>query len=245
MNRPHPLTVLIAEDEELARRLLHEYLQQHADIRVIGECDNGLDAVKAITVQAPDLVLLDIQMPKLTGLEVLELTGRREGVIFTTAYDEHALKAFELHAVDYLLKPFTQERLDRALTRARTLLGRPQAALDKLMADASEKLERILIRDRDQVHVVAVEKIDYLEAQDDYVAIHAEGRCYLKTQRLSELEARLDGRIFVRVHRSYIVNLTQLQAIERQGKDGHVARLRSGKRIPISRSGYERIRTLA
>jgi two-component system LytT family response regulator len=244
MSHPHPLTVLIVDDEQLARRLLHEYLQRHADIRVIGECDNGLDAVKAIAALAPDLALLDIQMPKLTGLEVLELTGRRDGVIFTTAYDQHALKAFELHAVDYLLKPFAQERFDQALARARTLLGRPQAGLERLIADGAEKLERILIREREQVHVIAVDEIAYIEAQDDYVAIHTAGRSYLKTQRLAELENKLDGRTFVRVHRSYIVNLTQLQAIERQGKDGHIARLRNGKRIPISRSGYERIRTL-
>lgn len=238
------LKALIVDDEELARRLIREYLKPHADIDVVGECENGLEAVKDIGTLAPDLVFLDIQMPKLTGLEVLDLTGRRSGVIFTTAYDQYALKAFDLHAVDYLLKPFSQERFDEALTRARKLLGQTEPALDSLIADTSEKLERVLIRDREQVHVIPVEKIDYVEAQDDYIAIHSEGRSYLKTQRLSDLEQKLDAKTFVRVHRSYIVNVSQLQAIEKFGKDGHAARLRSGKRIPISRAGYERIRSI-
>jgi len=241
------LRALIVDDEELARRLVREYLRSHPDIEVIGECDNGLEAAKAIGAQNPDLVFLDIQMPKLTGLEVLELTGRRSGVIFTTAYDQYALKAFDHHAVDYLLKPFSQERFDEALAQARKLAAAPAAAaaaLDSLVADGGEKLERILIRDREQVHVIPVDKIDCIEAQDDYVGIHTEGRTFLKRQKISELEAKLDARTFVRVHRSFIVNIAQLQAIEQHGKDGHAARLRSGKRIPISRAGYERVRTM-
>lgn len=238
------LKALIVDDEELARRLIREYLKPHTDIEIVGECENGLDAVKEIGALDPDLVFLDIQMPKLTGLEVLDLTGRRSGVIFTTAYDQYALKAFDLHAVDYLLKPFSQERFDEALARARKLAEQAQPALDHLIADTPDKLERVLIRDREQVHVIPVEKIDYVEAQDDYIAIHSEGRTYLKTQRLSDLEQKLDGKTFVRVHRSYIVNVAQLQAIEKFGKDGHTARLRSGKRIPISRAGYERIKAV-
>ncbi|HYD82114.1 MAG TPA: LytTR family transcriptional regulator DNA-binding domain-containing protein [Paucimonas sp.] len=239
------LKALIVDDEELARRLVREYLQTHPDIEIAGECENGLEAARDIGALAPDLVFLDIQMPKLTGLEVLELTGRRSGVIFTTAYDEFALKAFDLHAVDYLLKPFSQERFDEALARARKLIGQVQPALDSLIAGAAERIDRILIRDREQVHVVPVERIDYLEAQDDYVAVNTtEGKTYLKRQRLSELEEKLDPRTFVRLHRSYIVNIAQLQAIEQQGKDGHAARLRSGKRIPISRTGYERIKAI-
>jgi two-component system LytT family response regulator len=238
------LKALIVDDEELARRLIREYLKPHADIEIVGECENGLAAVKDIGALDPDLVFLDIQMPKLTGLEVLELTGRRAGVIFTTAYDQYALKAFDLHAVDYLLKPFSQARFDEALEQARKLLGQTQPALESLLTDAPEKLERILIRDREQVHVIPVEKVDYIEAQDDYIAIHAEGKSYLKSQRLSDLEQKLDGKAFVRVHRSYIVNVACLQAIEKFGKDGHAARLAGGKRIPISRAGYERIRSI-
>jgi len=246
------LRALIVDDEELARRLVREYLQGHADIEIVGECENGLDAVKQIGALAPDLVFLDIQMPRLTGLEVLELTGRRAGVIFTTAYDEHAIKAFELHAVDYLLKPFSKARFDDALARARTLhapaRGTPESAansaLDALVARKTAPLERILIRDREQVHVIAIEQVECIEAQGDYLAIHADGKCHLKPQRISEIEEQLDATRFLRVHRSFIISLAHLQAIERPGPDRHAARLRSGKRVPISRSGYEKLRTL-
>ena len=246
MTNDTPLRALIVDDEELARRLIREYLQGHADIEIVGECENGLDAVKQIVALAPDLVFLDIQMPRLTGLEVLELTGRRAGVIFTTAYDEHAIKAFELHAVDYLLKPFSKARFDDALARARTLHapapGTP--ALDALVARRTAPLERILIRDREQVHVIAIEQVECIEAQGDYLAIHVEGKCHLKPQRISEIEEQLDATRFLRVHRSFIISLAHLQAIERPGPDRHAARLRSGKRVPISRSGYEKLRTL-
>ncbi|HTD06794.1 LytTR family DNA-binding domain-containing protein [Undibacterium sp.] len=238
------LTALIVDDEELARRLVREYLGRHADIQIIGECDNGLQAVQDISGLNPDLVFLDIQMPKLTGLEVLELSGRSDGVIFTTAYDQYALKAFDLHAVDYLLKPFSQARFDEALAQARRALGQTLPALANLLAHTAEKLERILIRDRHQVHVIAVEKIDYVEAQDDYISIQSEGKSYLKTQRLSELETQLDPKRFVRVHRSYLINLEKLQGMERTSKDSHTALMRDGKQIPISRAGYERIKAV-
>ena len=246
MTSSTPLRALIVDDEDLARHLISEYLGGHADIEVIGECDNGLDAVRQIGALAPDLVFLDIQMPRLTGLEVLELTGRRAGVIFTTAYDEHAIKAFELHAVDYLLKPFSKARFDDALARARTLHvpagGAP--ALDALVARRTAPLERILIRDREQVHVIAIDQVECIEAQGDYLAIHADGKCHLKPQRISEIEEQLDATRFLRVHRSFIISLAYLQAIERPGPDRHAARLRSGKRVPISRSGYEKLREL-
>jgi len=252
MSANPPLRALVVDDEELARHLIREYLQGHADIEIVGECENGLDAVRQIVALAPDLVFLDIQMPRLTGLEVLELTGRRAGVIFTTAYDEHAIKAFELHAVDYLLKPFSKTRFDAALARARTLHvpaqgtpeNSPQPALDALVARRTAPLERILIRDREQVHVIPVEQVECIEAQGDYLAIHVDGKCHLKPQRISEIEEQLDATRFLRVHRSFIISLAHLQAIERPGPDRHAARLRSGKRVPISRSGYEKLRTL-
>jgi len=247
MNTPQRFRALIVDDEDLARRLVREYLQGHADIDIVGECENGLDAVKQITALQPDLVFLDIQMPRLTGLEVLELTGRRAGVIFTTAYDEHAIKAFELHAVDYLLKPFSKARFDDALARARALHAPAPAAasgIDALVARKAAPLERILIRDREQVHVIAIEQVECIEAQGDYLAIHVDGKCHLKPQRISEIEEQLDPARFLRVHRSFIISLAHLQAIERPGPDRHAARLRSGKRVPISRSGYEKLRTL-
>ncbi|MBV8037023.1 MAG: response regulator transcription factor [Pelomonas sp.] len=236
------MRALIAEDEQLARRLLAEYLRPHADISLVAEADNGLDAARAITELKPDLVFLDIQMPKLTGLEVLELTGRRDGIIFTTAYDQHAMRAFELHAVDYLLKPFSQARFDAALERARLLLGQAAPGLEQLVAPAGPVLARVLVRDGDGMQVLPVDDIAYIEAQADQVAFHAQGREHLKNQRISELETQLDPTRFVRVHRSFIINLAALQGLERTDSDAHVARMRNGKRIPVSRSGYERLR---
>ncbi|MBI3348758.1 MAG: response regulator transcription factor [Burkholderiales bacterium] len=237
------MRALIADDEHLARRLLREYLLPHADVSVVAEADNGLDAARAITELKPDLVFLDIQMPRLTGLEVLTLTGRRDGVIFTTAYDQHAMQAFELHAVDYLLKPFTQARFDAALARARRLLGQAAPGLEQLVAPGPV-LTRVLVRDGSGagMQVLTVDTIDYIEAQADQVAFHSAGREHLKTQRISELEAQLDPARFVRVHRSFIINLAALQGLEKTDSDAHVARMKNGKRIPVSRSGYERLR---
>lgn len=239
------LQALIADDEPLARRLVREFLKAHADIAIAAETDNGLDAAKAITELKPDLVFLDIQMPRLTGLEVLELTGRRDGVVFTTAHDQHALRAFELHAVDYLLKPFTQARFDAALERARLLRGQPQPGLDALISP--QPLARVLVKDNEReggLQVLAVETIDYIEAQADNVAFHSGGRDHLKAQRISELEERLDQARFVRVHRSFIINLGSLQGLEKTDSDAHVARMKNGKRIPVSRSGYDKLRAV-
>ncbi len=234
------LTALIADDEPLARSLVREYLLPHREMDVIAEADNGLEAVRQILDRAPDLIFLDIQMPKLSGLEVLQITGVRRGVVFTTAYDQHALAAFDLHAVDYLLKPFSQDRFDAAIRRAAQLLRDDAPAVGRLLA--AQPLRRVLIREGAELHILPLDEVDYIEAQGDYVAFHHAGRNHLKAQRISELEAELDSRRFVRVHRSFIVNMAALQAVERTESDGHAARLRSGKRIPVSRAGYERLR---
>lgn len=236
------LRALISDDEPLARALVREFLATHPNVQVVAEADNGLEAVRCIQDFAPDLVFLDIQMPKLTGLEVLQMTGLRRGVIFTTAYDQHALVAFDLHAVDYLLKPFSQERFDAAMHRAQQLLQEGATAIDSLVAQ--QGLKRVLIRDGSGVHVLLLEEVDYIEAQADYVSFRHAGRDHLKAQRISDLESQLDPRQFVRVHRSFIVNLRQLEAIERTEANGHVVRLRSGKRLPVSRSGHERLRAV-
>lgn len=235
------LQLLIVDDEPLARALTREYLAKHIDINIIGEATNGLEAVEAINTLAPDLVLLDIFMPKLNGMEVLELTGRTTGVIFTTAYDQYALKAFDLHAVDYLLKPFSQARFDEAIARARKLLDAAPANITELIADA--KLERIVVRDRGQIHIIPLAEVDYMEAQDDYISIHWNGKSLLKTQSLSALETQLDSQEFVRIHRSVIVKLTAVKCLERISKDAQVAVLHSGEKLPVSRAGYERLKT--
>lgn len=238
------MRVMIVDDEDLARALVREFLGRHADIEIVAECANGFDAVKAITELEPDLVFLDIQMPKLNGFEVVELAGRKARYIFVTAYDQYALKAFEIHAIDYLLKPFSQQRFDEALAHARTAAG--HAGLDAVVSDAAlrnKPLGRVLIRDGAKVHIIGADKIDYIEAQDDYVQISSEGRHYLKNQRLAELENQLDAQVFVRAHRSYLLNIGCISRIE-QGKDTHTAILHSGVRIPISRSGYQKVRNL-
>jgi two-component system LytT family response regulator len=250
------MRVIIVDDELLARAVLREYLAAHADVEIVGECANGFEAVKAIAELAPDLVFLDIQMPKLDGFEVVELAGAGGSqcaqYVFVTAYDQFALRAFEVHALDYLLKPFSRERLEQALLHARARLGSPQsdAAASQAVAaavDAAQRrapLERILIRDGTRVQVIPAAGIDYIEAQDDYVQVVAAGRAWLKSQRLAELEEQLDPGAFVRVHRSYIVSLAAIDRIEQAGRDSHCAVLRGGARIPVSRSGYQKLREL-
>jgi len=240
------MRVIIVDDEELARGVLREYLLRHDDVDVVAECANGFEAVKAITELQPDVAFLDIQMPKLDGFEVVGLAGAKPRYIFVTAFDQYAIKAFEVHAVDYLLKPFSQQRLDDALSHARQSLGE-RPPLDALVAEAASRgqpLQRLLIRDGVKVHVIAAEKIDYIQAQDDYVLIQTDGKSHLKSQRLSELETQLDQRRFLRIHRSYIVNLERIARIEQYAKDSHVAVLGDGTRIPISRSGYQALKSV-
>lgn len=241
------MRIIIVDDEMLARGVVREYLSEYADVQVVAECANGFEAVKAITELAPDLVFLDIQMPKLDGFEVAELAGDKTRYIFATAFDQYAIKAFEFHALDYLLKPFSQQRFDQALAHARANLGAGGEAVGKLVREAAGRnkpLGRVLIRDGARVHVITAEKIAYVEAQDDYVQLRSEGKSYLKNQRMSELEEQLDGQQFLRIHRSYIVNIAFVDRIEQATKDSHVAVLKDGSRLPISRSGYQKIRAV-
>jgi two-component system, LytTR family, response regulator len=243
------LRVVIVDDEPLARTVIREYLKAHPGVEIVAECGNGFDAVKAVSELTPDLVFLDVQMPKLNGFEVLELLGRDVPVVFTTAYDQYAVRAFEVHAVDYLLKPFSEERLAEALSRARTRLQARESHgdIDALLTDARGKqlpVERVLIRDGSQVHVLPVAKIDYIEAQDDYVCFKAEGKQYLKDQTMGALEASLDPARFVRIHRSYLLNIERIARVELYAKDSRVAILRDGTRLPVSRAGYARLAKL-
>lgn len=241
------LRVVIVDDEEPARMALRAALAVMDDIEVVGECANGFEAVKVVGEARPDLLLLDIQMPKLDGFDVLELVGGDVPVVFVTAYDEFALRAFEVHAIDYLLKPFTQARLEEALARARERSGAPRPAPAALRASArapGAALERVVIRDGAQVHVVAVEKIDYVEAQDDYVAFRTGGKSLLKEQTLGDLEGQLDARRFVRIHRSFLLNIERLARVELYAKDSRIAILVDGTKLPVSRAGYQRLQQL-
>ena len=250
------LRVLIVDDEAPARALLREYLDAHADLEVAGECANGFEAVKTISETKPDLVFLDVQMPKLDGFEVLELLDEPPAIVFSTAYDEFALKAFEVHAADYLLKPFGRDRLAEALSRVRERLSAPArdgspaepgpngAKLAAAARPPGRHVERLLVRDGAKVHVIPVERLDYLEAQDDYVAIHAEGKTWLKHESLADLAEGLDPERFVRTHRSYVVSVERIARLELYAKDSRVAILHDGRQLPVSRAGYARLREL-
>jgi len=240
------LRVIIVDDEEPARLALRHDLAAAGDVEIVAECANGFEAVKAVTELGPDLLFLDVQMPKLDGFEVLDLVGRDVPVVFVTAYDEFALRAFEVHAVDYLLKPVSRERLAEALVRARARrTPRPAAAVLRTAArPAGAPLERIVIRDGANVHVVPVDKIDYVEAQDDYVAFRTGGKSLLKEQPLGEVETELDPRRFVRIHRSYLLNIDRLAKVELYAKDSRIAILVDGTKLPLSRAGYQRLQQL-
>ena len=236
------LRAVIVDDEELARGYLRELLREHPEIEIAAECANGFDAVKAVGEAAPDLLFLDVQMPKLDGFEVLELIDAGPAVIFTTAYDQYAIRAFDAHAADYLLKPFDAERFERALERAKTRLGeRRPAAEAAVERPAEQRPERIVVKDGTRVHVIPLDRLDYAEAQDDYVALHSGGKQYLKQQPIASLEAALDPARFVRIHRSVIVNLERVARIEPYGKESRLAILADGSRLPVSRAGYARL----
>lgn len=234
------IRALVVDDEELARALILEHLREHPQIEVVGQCANGFDAVKAVAELKPDLVFLDIQMPKLDGFEVLELLEERPMVVFVTAFDEYALKAFEVHAVDYLMKPFRKERFDAALQRVRERMGQPRPTYEQVAQEArapGSYLERIIIRDGAKLHVLPMDRVDYVVARDDYVGVFSGGKEYLKQQTLSSLEATLDPTEFVRIHRSSIVNLRRIVRIEPYSRDSKVVLLSTGEQLPVSRSG--------
>ena len=248
--RPRKTRALIVDDEAPARLALREYLRDHPDVEIVGECANGFEVVKSVSDLAPDLLFLDIQMPKLDGFEVLELLGEeRPAVIFVTAFDRFALKAFEVHALDYLLKPFTAQRLADALTRFRqgsaTAEELPVADLASLSRPPSSPfLERILVREGSRIHVVPAAHLVYAEAQDDYVVLFTRGEKLRKQQTLARLAESLDPARFVRIHRSYVLNVERLARLELYAKDSRLAILADGTRVPVSRAGYGRLRKL-
>ena len=242
------LRIVIVDDEPLARAVVREYAAADPEIEIVADCANGFEAVKAVADLTPDLVLLDVQMPKLDGFEVLELLGKDQAVVFVTAYDQYALRAFEVHAIDYLLKPFSVERFQEAIGRARERIrARTAIPVDEILRDAKPRTghaERVLIRDGANVHVLPVDKIDYVEAQDDYVAFKTEGKQLLKDQTLASVEATLDPARFVRIHRSFILNIDRISKVELYAKDSRMAILRDGTRLPVSRAGYARLSQL-
>jgi two-component system, LytTR family, response regulator len=243
-----PLRVLVVDDEEPARAILSEYLARETGIEIVGQCRNGFEAVKAVAQMKPDLVFLDVQMPKLSGFEVLELIGRDVAVVFVTAFDEYAVRAFEVNAVDYLLKPVAPERVSAALGRARerlrTQATTPVPEILRAAQPPDAKVERLVVRQGANVVVIPLAELDYAVAQDDYVGLHTKGKEYLKPQTLADLEGSLDPKRFVRIHRSYLMNLERLARLESEGGEVKAALLTDGTRLPVSRSGYARLKAL-
>lgn len=238
-------TVIIIDDEPLARSIVKEFLKDRS-LAVVAECNDGFEGLKAIQQCDPDLIFLDIQMPKINGFEMLELVDAPPAVIFTTAYDEYAIRAFEQNAVDYLLKPFTKERFDRALDKFFHSEGAPvqvQPVLDAASENPRQK-DRIVVRDGNKIKIIPVAKIQYIEAADDYVKIFSEDGHFLKKQTMSFYENSLSGFHFVRIHRSYIVNTALITAINPYEKDAHVIQLSTGPVLPVSKAGFTRLKSV-
>jgi two-component system LytT family response regulator len=239
---------MIVDDEELARSLLRQLLPSDEGNEIVADCANGFEAVRAYSEHKPDLIFLDVQMPKLDGFEVIELIGPDPAVVFVTAYDTYAMRAFEVYAVDYLLKPVSQERVVASVARARQRLQKEIATPAPNLSSAARApgayLERVVVKDGAKVHVLPVSRIDYIEAQDDYVAIWMQGKSYLKQQTLSGLEEGLDPSRFIRIHRSCLVNLEKVVRVEPYSKDSRVAILADGTNLPVSQNGMSRLSRL-
>jgi two-component system, LytTR family, response regulator len=242
------MKVIIIDDEMLARSIVKEYLQRHPQLELAAECGDGFEGVKAIQQHEPDLIFLDIQMPKINGFEMLELIENPPAVIFTTAFDEYAIKAFEAHAIDYLLKPFNQERFDKAIGKWMEQKQKPaDNKTEDLLETASlspSQSNRIVVKNGSKIKIIPVHDIYYLEAADDYVKIHTQEGYFLKNKTMNHFEQALDGQQFVRSHRSYIVNVQHITRIDPYEKDNHVAILRTGAKVPVSRGGYGKLKAV-
>jgi two-component system LytT family response regulator len=243
------IKVIIIDDEPLARSLLKEYLIDIKDVQVIDECGDGFEGVKSIMLHKPDLIFLDVQMPKINGFEMLELLDYVPAVIFTTAFDQYAIKAFDAHAIDYLLKPFGKERLEKAIKKyLDTSVGQASRentlALVEEFAPSPAQSQRVVVRIGGKIKIIPIQEISYLEADDDYVKIHTHEGFFLKNKTMAFFEKVLDADQFVRVHRSYILQISLITRIEPYEKDGHLAILKSGQKIPVSKSGYPKLKAV-
>lgn len=241
------IRTIIVDDEAPAREIIKHYLRELEEIEITAECADGFTALKTITAMKPDLVFLDIQMPRLTGIEMLEVMTEKPVIIFSTAYDQFALKAFELNAVDYLLKPFQKRRfleaVDKAMEKIRSgaEIREPAQILQK-KPEPSDPVNRIVVRKGSAINLIPVDQVKYVEAQDDYVMIHHASGKALKQQTMKFYEENLPPKDFVRIHRSFIVRVQEINRIEPYEKDNHVAVLKTGEKLPVSRSGYKHLK---
>jgi len=245
-----PIKALVIDDEPLAREIVKRYLSTHPEIEIVDECSDGFEALKAIQQINPDLIFLDIQMPKLEGFELLEVLQQRPEIIFTTAYDQFAIRAFEMNAVDYLLKPFSKERFDSAVIKAVQRIKHGSAKQPDIIGqlrqhiDSSQGIiERVVTRLGSKVTVIPVDRIWYLEAQDDYVMIYSELGNHLKEKTMKFFEEHLPSNTFIRIHRSYIINISQIAAVDQYTKDTHLVTLKCSAKLRVSEEGYKRLRT--
>jgi len=243
------MKIIIIDDEPLARSIIKEYLQYHPDLELIAECNDGFEGVKAIQQMQPDLIFLDIQMPKINGFEMLELIEDPPAVIFTTAFDEYAIHAFESHAVDYLLKPFSRDRFEKAVSKWRQFSKStsPKDHLTTLLESVSNspaEHHRVVVKLAGKIRIIPIDDIHYLEAADDYVKIHTKDGSFLKNKTMGHFETILNKNQFVRTHRSYMVNITEITRIDPYEKDNHLAILKSGGRIPVSKTGYVKLKSV-
>jgi len=242
------MKVIIIDDEKLARDLVRNFLQSFENIEIIDECENGFEGIKSINEHNPDLIFLDIQMPKLNGFEMLELLENNYNIIFTTAYDQYALKAFEVNAVDYLLKPFSRERFAEAVKKVIEKISNSKNNDKQILRhsdfiQSDEKLNRIVVKKGSKIIVLPIDLIKYLEAQDDYVNIISSEGSFLKQNRMKYYEEHLPNS-FIRIHRSFIVNLSEIKEIGLLEKDNHIVVLKSGGKLPVSKSGYIRLKEI-
>jgi two-component system, LytTR family, response regulator len=242
------IKVIIIDDEAPARDIIRHYLKAHPSLKIVEECSDGFAGLKAIKELNPDLVFLDIQMPRLTGFEMLEVMDEKPLIIFTTAYDQFAIRAFELNAIDYLMKPVSSERFSAAVNRAveklaagRELIARPSSILEN-SPDDTPSITRVVVRKGNAINIIPVENIRYIEAQDDYVMVYFNGGKALKQQRMKFFETSLPPAEFTRIHRSYIVRIAEIAKIEPYGKENYIAILKSGDKLPVSRAGYKHLR---
>jgi two-component system LytT family response regulator len=239
---------LIIDDEPLARMVVKEYLQNFSEIELVQECNDGFEGLKAIQQHQPDLIFLDVQMPKINGFEMLELVEQPPAVIFTTAFDEYAIKAFEAHAIDYLLKPFSKDRFNKAIEKFLATAPEKQTPkqteelLETAASQSPSQHERIVVKTGTKVKIIPVADVEYLQADDDYVSVFTKEGSYLKNKTMNFFEQTLDARQFVRVHRSYIIAIQQITRIDPYEKDAHLAILKSGAKIPVSKTGYVKLK---
>ena len=241
------MKIVIIDDEPLARSIVKEYLQSYPGMEVVEECGDGFQGFKAVMQHQPELIFLDVQMPKINGFEMLELIDQPPAVIFTTAFDEYAIRAFEAHAVDYLMKPFSKERFDKAIRKwmeNRNFVTEDSAPLLNTAAHSPQQSQRIVVKTGGKIQIIPVHEIDFLEAADDYVKINSKKGTFLKNKTMSHFEEVLDSQQFVRTHRSYIINVSQISRIDPYEKDGHLAILTSGSKIPVSKSGYTKLKAI-